>query len=367
MKKKLLGVLLSAVMAASLAACGGGGTAQTAAVQKAETTAAAAETKAEETKAEETKAEETKAEAAASEKGGMEGGTALNFTTGGDQGTYYGFGGVLAGKVSETTSTTVTAITSGGSKANIEALEMGDAQLGFVQSDVMAYAYNGTRLFEGAPVTNISTVASLYMEQVQIVTLDENIKSVADLKGKNVSIGAAGSGVYFNAIDILGAYGLAEADINPTFESFADTANSIKDGKIDAGFVVAGAPTTAITELSTSKQAYLVALDKEHVDQLVAASPYYSAATIPAGTYSGIDEDIATVSVQAVILANDTVAEDDVYKLVADIFDNAASLVETHAKYGEIDLDKGASITTVPYHPGAAKYFGEKGKTVTTK
>ncbi|MBR0092138.1 MAG: C4-dicarboxylate ABC transporter substrate-binding protein, partial [Lachnospiraceae bacterium] len=104
--------------------------------------------------------------------GGREGGTALNFTTGGDQGTYYGFGGVVAGKVGETTSTTVTAITSGGSAANIEALQAGDAQIGFAQSDVMAYAYEGTRLFEetGA-VTNISTVANLYMEQVQIVTL----------------------------------------------------------------------------------------------------------------------------------------------------------------------------------------------------
>ena len=144
---------------------------------------------------------------------------------------------------------------------------MGDAQLGFVQSDVMAYAYNGTRLFEGAPVTNISTVASLYMEQVQIVTLDENIKSVADLKGKNVSIGAAGSGVYFNALDILGAYDLTEDDISPVYQSFADSADSLKDGKIDAAFIVAGAPTTAITDLATGKSVYLVSLDDEHIDK----------------------------------------------------------------------------------------------------
>ena len=138
----------------------------------------------------------------ATNKGGMEGGTSLNFTTGGDQGTYYGFGGVLAGKVGESTSTTVTAITSGGSQANIEAMEAGDAQLGFVQSDVMAYAYNGTNLFDGSKIDTFSTVADLYMEQVQIVTLDANIKSVADLKGKNVSIGAAGSGVYLSLIHI---------------------------------------------------------------------------------------------------------------------------------------------------------------------
>ena len=95
----------------------------------------------------------------------MEGGSSLNFTTGGDQGTYYGFGGVLAGKVGEATSTKVTAITSGGSQANIEALDAGDAELGFVQSDVMAYAYNGTNLFEEyGKVDNFSTVAALYMD-----------------------------------------------------------------------------------------------------------------------------------------------------------------------------------------------------------
>ena len=154
---------LALASAMVLGACGGSKPAETTAAPAA-TTAAAAETTA--------AAAETTAAAAEAAKSGMEGGTSLNFTTGGDQGTYYGFGGVLAGKIGETTSTTVTAITSGGSKANIEALEMGDAQLGFVQSDVMAYGYNGTRLFEGAPVTNISTVAALYMEQVQIVTLD---------------------------------------------------------------------------------------------------------------------------------------------------------------------------------------------------
>ena len=131
--------------------------------------------------------------------GGKEGGTSLTFTTGGDQGTYFGFGGVLAGNVGEATSTQVTVISSGGSQAHIENMAIGDAQLGFVQSDVMAYAYQGIRNFDGAAVTDFSTVASLYMEQVQIVTLDPNIKTVADLKGKRVSIGAPGSGVYYNA------------------------------------------------------------------------------------------------------------------------------------------------------------------------
>ena len=299
--------------------------------------------------------------------GGREGGTSLNFTTGGDQGTYYGFGGVVAGKVGETTSTTVTAITSGGSAANIEALQAGDAQIGFAQSDVMAYAYEGTRLFEetGA-VTNISTVANLYMEQVQIVTLNENIKSVEDLKGKNVSIGAAGSGVYFNAIDALGVYGLTEDDITPTYQSFGDSTEALQDGKIDAAFVVAGAPTTAVTSLSATKQVYLVSIDADHVKKLIEESPYYSEATISKDAY-GMPEDATTVAVGAVVIANDDVSEDDIYNFCWGVYENIDSITAAHDKGKELDCDFAASVTAVPYHPGAAAYFAEKGITVPTK
>ena len=344
-RRSFIGVGASAAMAAALAGCSSGSGSSSAASASASASAASAS-------------------AAAN-------GNALRFVTGGESGTYYAFGSVIAQHATNSTDVPVTALVGNGSAANLAELEDGNAELAFCQSDVMAYAYDGSEQWQslgsGAPVTCFSTVAALYDEQVQIVTCDPEIKTVADLKGKNVSIGSAGSGVYFNAIDVLGAYDLTESDINPTYESFADTANSIKDGKIDAGFIVAGAPTTAITDLSTSKTAYLVSLDKEHVDKLVAASPYYSEAIIPAGTYTGQEEDVITVSVNAVILANDTVSEDAVYALTADIFDNAASLVDTHAKYAELSLDKGASITTVPYHPGAAKYFTEKGKTVATK
>ena len=290
----------------------------------------------------------------------------LTFTTGGDQGTYYGFGSVLAGQVSGATDTTVTAITSGGSQANIEALQYGDAQLGFVQSDVMAYAYEGTNLFDGEAVQDFSTVADLYMEQVQIVTCNPDIKSVEDLKGKNVSIGAPGSGVYFNAMDILGVYGLTEDDITPTYESFGDSADSLQDGKIDAAFITAGAPTTAVTSLATSKDVYLVGLDDEHIDALLEECPYYSKNVISADTY-GLDADVSAVAVGAVVIARDDVAEEDVYNFVSTIFENIDTITDAHAKGAELDVEFAASVTAVPYHPGAAKYFEEKGLTVPTK
>ena len=208
----------------------------------------------------------------------------LTFGTGGDTGTYYAFGSILANFVSNNSDFTVTAVTSNGSQSNVEDMMAGDVQIGFVQSDVMSYAYNGERLFE-APVTGFSVVAALYMEQVQIVTTNSSIASVADLKGKTVSVGAAGSGVYYNAIDVLDAYGITLEDISPVYQSFGDSAESLKDKKIDAAFIVAGVPTPAITDLASGGSVYLVSLDSAHVSSLLSASPFYSAYTIPAGTY----------------------------------------------------------------------------------
>lgn len=292
----------------------------------------------------------------------------LKFTTGGSSGTYYAFGTLLAGQVSKNSETTVTAVEGKGSQANIELMDMGGADLGFVQSDVMSYAYNGTNTFaESGKVDCFSTVAALYTEQVQIVTCDPSIKTVADLAGKNVSIGEAGSGVYFNAVDVLGAYDLdVEKDINAKYLGFADSADALKDGKIDAAFLTAGIPTTAVTELSTAKDVYLVSLDEEHADALVEKSPYYVKTTIPADTYK-MDADATTVSVGAVVVARDDVAEDDVYNFVSAIFAGQDELAANHPKGAELDLEYAASMDSVPYHPGAAKFFEENGLTVAVK
>ena len=313
-------------------------------------------------------AEDTADDAAQEEVQGSTGsGKELTFTTGGSSGTYYAFGSVLAGQISGATDSKFTAVEGKGSQGNIELMDMEGADLGFVQSDVMAYAYDGTNLFaEFGAVDCFSTVAALYMEQVQIVTCDPSIKTVADLAGKNVSIGDSGSGVYFNALDILGAYGLTEEDINPTYQGFGDSAEALKDGKIDAAFVVAGAPTTAITELASGKATYLVSLDDEHIDALMASCPYYSKSIISADTY-GMDSDTTTVAVVAVVIARDDVSEADVYNFVSGVFENVDAITAAHAKGAELDLDFGASVTSVPYHPGAAKYFAEKGLTVPTK
>lgn len=291
----------------------------------------------------------------------------LRFVTGGESGTYYAYGTVLAQYSTNNADVPVNALSSEGSKANVEALQNNEAELAFCQSDVTTYAYEGTSLFEGAPYQDFSVVAALYGEQVQIVTCNPDIKTVADLKGKTVSIGAANSGVYFNAIDILGAYGMTEDDINAVYQNFADSADSLKNDKIDAAFITAGAPTTAISDLTTSKQAYLVSMDAEHIAALQETSPYYAESTIPAGTYNGMEEDCTTVAVLAVILANDSVDQDAVYNFTKSIFDGAEAQPDAHAKYAELSLEEATSITSVPYAAGAAKYYEEQGVEVATK
>ncbi len=294
--------------------------------------------------------------------------TKMTMGTGGTGGTYYGYGGVLGQYIKNKAGIEVTVVATDGSKANIQGIAAGDYQLGTVQSDVMAYAWEGSRSFEkDGKVDSFRVVAGLYAESVQLVTMDPEIKTVADLKGKSVSIGAPASGVYFNAMDVLNAAGLTEADIKPQYQSFADSADALKDGKIDAAFIVAGAPTPAITELAMTKDAYLVPIDGAVADSLMKSCPFYTTYVIPAGTYKGQTEDVTTITVKATLIVSASASEDDVYKLTAAIFDNIDAITTENAKGAELSVENATSGMTVPFHAGAAKYFAEKGITVVTE
>ena len=261
----------------------------------------------------------------------------------------------------------MTVVSTDGSKANIQGIAAGDYQLGTVQSDVMAYAWDGTRSFEkDGKVDSFRVVAGLYAEAVQLVTMDPSIKSVADLKGKKVSIGAPGSGVYFNAVDVLTAAGLTVSDIQAQYQSFADSADALKDGKIDAAFVVAGAPTPAITELCITNQAYLVPIDGDVAQKMMNDCPFYTTYTIPAGTYQGQDKDVTTVTVKATLIVSASASEDDVYKLTKAIFENIDAISKENSKGAELSLENATAGMTAPFHKGAAKYFAEKNITVKT-
>ncbi|MBQ7934978.1 MAG: TAXI family TRAP transporter solute-binding subunit [Clostridia bacterium] len=295
------------------------------------------------------------------------GGAKMTMGTGGSSGTYYGFGSVLGQYIKNHAGIEVTAVATDGSKANIQGIDVGNYQLATVQSDVMAYAWEGTGTFESdGAVDSFRVVAGLYAEAVQLLTMDSEIKTVADLKGKSVSIGAPGSGVYFNAIDVLGAAGLTEADIDPQYQSFADSADALKDGKIDAAFIVAGAPTPAITELcTTNPEAHLLPIDGDLATKLIEKDgSFYTAYTIPANTYNNQSEDITTITVKATLIVDANASEEDVYNLTAAIFDHVDAITKEHAKGAELTIENATSGMAAPFHAGAAKYFAEKGVTV---
>ena len=291
----------------------------------------------------------------------------MTMGTGGTTGTYYAYGNILGQYIKSKADIDVTVVSTDGSKANIQGIDAGDYQLATVQSDVLAYAWAGTQSFaEDGAVDSFRVIAGLYAEAVQLITMDPSIQSVADLKGKAVSIGAPGSGVYFNALDVLAAAGLTVDDIQPQYMSFGDSTDGLKDGKIQAAFIVAGAPTPAITELCTTNDAFLVPIDGDIAAKLMADNEFYTAYTIPAGTYAKQDADVTTVTVKATLIVDAKASEDAVYAITAAIFDNIDAITAEHAKGAELTLENATTGMAAPFHPGAAKYFAEKGITVPT-
>ncbi|MBQ4120180.1 MAG: TAXI family TRAP transporter solute-binding subunit [Clostridia bacterium] len=291
------------------------------------------------------------------------GSTTMTMGTGSPTGTYYAYGGIIGQHIKNNANITVNAVSTGGSKDNIQGIDAGDYQLGTVQSDVMDYAWNGTRSFEAdGKIDTFRTVAGLYAEAVQLVTTNDDIKTVADLKDKKVSIGAPGSGVYFNAMDVLAAAGLTEKDIKPQYQNFDESADALKNGQIDAAFIVAGAPTPAITELSmTNSKVRIVPIDGAIADKLMKENTFYSVYKIPAETYTNQKEEVLTVTVKATLIVDANASEEDVYNLTAAIFENKDAIAKEHAKGAELSLENATDGMTVPFHAGAAKYFKEKG------
>ena len=290
----------------------------------------------------------------------------LYFVTGGPMGTYYAVGNVIADVLNPVlTESELVLESSGASRANLEMIEEGDAHLATVQNDVMFYAYSGTSLFEDEePYKNFSTVAGLYDETIQIITCDVSIQSVADLAGKTVSVGDEGSGVEFNARQILEAYGLSFDDITPINGSFGESAYGMEKGRIDAAFIVSGIPTSAIEELADSAQIGIVQLDEEHIATLQNEYDFYTEAVIPAGTYTGVDEDAITVSVRATLVASNEVSEAAVYEFLKALFDNKDALVEGNAKFESLSVEEAVKGMDIPFHAGAKKYYEEQGITV---
>lgn len=282
----------------------------------------------------------------------------VSILTGGTQGTYYPLGGTFANLISEATGVTATAEVSQASAANVTALQNGDGEVAFVQTDIAFYAVEGTEMFEKTgKVESLQALGALYPETVHLVTLaDSGIKSFEDLKGKKVSVGAPGSGTYANAEQLLEIHGLTMEDIEAQNLDFGESADGLQSGQIDAAFITAGYPTSAVETLNATKPVHIVPVTAEKADELINKYPYYAVDTIPAGTY-GLAEDTPVVSVLAMLAVHKDLSEDLVYEMTKAIYDNTDKIA--HAKGEFIKAETGLDGIGIPVHPGAQKYFDE--------
>jgi TRAP transporter TAXI family solute receptor len=288
--------------------------------------------------------------------------TFLTIATGGTAGTYYPLGAGMADIWNKNIKGMNAMVQStGASVANINLLKNKEVDLIFVQNDVAFYAYNGVELFK-EPFPQLRGLATLYPETVQIVALaDRGINSVYDLKGKRVAVGAAGSGTEVNARQILAAAGITYNDIKVQYLSFAEAANNLKDGNIDAAFVTAGHPTAAIVDLAAVRKIVLVPVADEIIASLQKDYPFYVKIVVPAGTYKGVDTDVVTVAVKAMLAVRAEMPEDLAYQLLKTMYANQKRLIEAHAKGELIIPETGKEGMSIPLHPGAEKFFKEMG------
>jgi TRAP transporter TAXI family solute receptor len=285
----------------------------------------------------------------------------IRFATGGTTGTYYAFGTVLGQLFKEKNGLDVTVQSSGASKANIQLIAAGEAEMALVQNDVMDYAYKGTDLFtsDGA-ITGFQAMAGVYAEVCQVVAAaGSGINSIADLKGKNVSVGDAGSGVEFNARQILEAYGMTFDDIGKQNLSFGASADALRDNKIDAFFCVAGAPTPAIVDLALGRSIVILPVDDAHIAALQAKYPFYQKFPVAANSYTGQTADVQTVAVKATLIVSPKLSEDTVYQMTKTFIESRATI--EHPKAAEISPANAVGSISVPFHPGAIKYYKEIG------
>ena len=230
----------------------------------------------------------------------------LNIATGGTAGTYFPLGGAMAEIINKNVAgVNATAVTSGASVANVNMIATDEVQMAFIQNDIAYYAFKGVEMFKDKQQQNLRAVATLYNETIQVVTLaSTGVKSLADVRGKRVAVGAAGSGAEVNARQVLEAAGLTYKDITPQYLSFAEAANGLRDGNTDVAFLTAGAPTAAVRDLAAQKDVVIIPVPKDIADRLIAKYPFYVRVTIPKDTYSKQTTDVDTVTVKSMLVAS---------------------------------------------------------------
>ncbi|MBC01490.1 MAG: C4-dicarboxylate ABC transporter substrate-binding protein [Rhodobacteraceae bacterium] len=289
----------------------------------------------------------------------------LSIATGGTGGVYYPMGGGLAEVINNhIEGYAATAEVTGASVENMGLIATGDADLALGLADTVAQAYSGTGRFEGQQLPMIRGLASMYANMVQIVTLDgSGISSLADLRGKRVSVGAPGSGTEINAAAILSANGISYDDIEEQRLNFNETADALANGDIDAGFWSVGAPTSSILNLATTQSIVMLALSDAEMTAAQEAEPLFARTTLAAGTYEGVG-DTAVLGVPNVLAVSSEMSDEVAYQITRAMFENIADLRAVHPAANQTTVEFTLSATPVPLHPGAIRYYEEIGSEI---
>lgn len=291
----------------------------------------------------------------------------FGIATGGTGGTYYPLGGMLAQLISNKAvvdgkKISATAEAAGASVANAKLLGNKEIESAFVAADILDAAYFGKAQFEGAPLKNLRALGALYPETVQLITrADRGINSVRDLKGKSISSGSPGSGQYQLLTDLLKVHGMTRADIKEDLSSFTQAVDKIKDGNLDATLITAGVPTAAVTDFAQSHALKVIALAGPEIAELQKQQPFYASVQLPANTYKGQTEAVSTLAVMAVWTAHGGVPDNVAYEVTKALFENTAIMGQVHVQGKNIGLATATAVGNAPIHPGALKYFKEKG------
>ena len=349
MMKKILALTLALGMTLSLAACGSGSSGSSAAASKPAASAASS----------------AAASAQTESKGLTEAERAKEFITvgtGPTSGIYFPIGGAFATALKEWGYQTSAEATNATGQ-NIQNILNGDAEIAIAMQDAVMQAYTGTGAYEGKdPATDLCALMRLWPNYVQLVTTaDTGIKSVSDLKGKRVGVGAANSGVEINARMILNAFGLSYDDITPDYLAYGEAIDNMKNGQCDAVFVTSGLPNATVMDLGVQYDMVIVPIDGDGPDKLVSEYPYYAKSVIPAGTYNNT-EDVEGVFVYNIMLVNKDLSDAMVYDMLEGIFANISTIKASHnAADKNIDITFGVDDIQLPLHPGAEAFWKDNG------
>jgi len=304
--------------------------------------------------------------------------TYFRIGTGGTLGTYFPIGGILANAISNPPGSrpcdeggscgvpglVAVAQTSNGSIDNLAAVAEGRIESGFSQADIAYWAYSGTMMFaDRGPAANLRAITNLYRESVQLVArADAGIATVADLAGKRVSLDLEGSGTLIDARSVLAAYGVSEAGLEAVFLGAEQASDAMLAGALDAFFIVSGTPTASVADLADQLDIVVVPITGEPAARMVREQPFFSHDFVPHGTYRGVGT-VETLSVGALWIVGAEVAEDLVYGITSALWhENTRRLLDAgHEKGRAIRLESALTGVSVPLHPGAERYYREKG------